>query len=144
MQTTEIDSINQTVEQTRGWLDELVAAGPFENQQQAYSAFRAVLHAVRDNLNVDEVTDLGSQLPMLVRGFYFEGWRPAEAPNVERDRAAFLEHVRSSLGPATETGLDLEASIRAVMTFLEERISDGQARHVREHLSDEVTSIWAA
>lgn len=144
MQTTEIPSLNQTVEKTRAWLEDLTGTGPFENQQQAYSGLRAVLHAIRDNLTAEEAAHLGSQLPMLVRGFYFEGWRPALAPNIERDREAFLDHVRSSLGTDGETSLDLEEATRAVTHLLNRRLSEGLVRHVRGQLHEEAAELWAA
>ena len=36
---------------------------------KAYLALRTVLHALR----VEEAVDLGAQLPMLIRGLYYEG-----------------------------------------------------------------------
>lgn len=143
MQTTDITALNHTVEQTNQWLDELVEKGPFANQQQAYSAFRAVLHAIRDNLVAGEAAHLASQLPMLVRGFYWEGWRPAEAPNTDRTRNAFLAHVESSLDGDPNATMDLEEATRAVTALLEEKLTEGQARHVRGHLSEEVRELWA-
>jgi uncharacterized protein (DUF2267 family) len=31
-----------------------------------------VLHALRDRLTVEEASDLAAQLPMLIRGLYYE------------------------------------------------------------------------
>jgi uncharacterized protein (DUF2267 family) len=47
---------------------------------------------------VEEAVHLAAQLPMLVRGFYYEGWRPALAPNEEETPADFFARVRESLG----------------------------------------------
>ena len=142
MQTTSITSLNQALEDANQWLDELVDRGPFANQDQAYSGLRAVIHAVRDRLTVDEATHLGSQLPMLVRGIYYEGWRPAEAPNTERDVDSFMEHVQSSLGGTATAGMDLPEATRAVTGLLDAHLSDGQVRHVRGQLPEEIESLW--
>lgn len=145
MQTTEIRSINHTVEETRAWLDELVGHEPFGNEDQAYSGLRAVLHAIRDNLTAEEAAHLGSQLPMLVRGFYYEGWRPALAPNKERDQDAFLQHVQSSLsgGGQGGTGMDPAAATRAVTRLLNAHLTSGQIRHVRQQLHGSVEELWS-
>ena len=45
-----------------------------EHPHKAYLALRTVLHALRDRLTLEEAVQLGAQLPMLVRGFYYEGW----------------------------------------------------------------------
>jgi len=44
-----------------------------EDRHHADVALSAVLHALRDRLTVSEAAQLGAQLPMLVRGFYYEG-----------------------------------------------------------------------
>ena len=54
---------------------------------------RAVLHALRDRIGPIHTAQLGAQLPMLVRGLYYEGWRANAAPTHERHREAFLAHV---------------------------------------------------
>lgn len=41
----------------------------WQDRHAAYLALRATLHALRDRLTVEEVAELGAQLPMLIRGF---------------------------------------------------------------------------
>jgi len=57
------------------------------------------LHATRDRLPVEEVAQLGAQLPMLLRGSYYEGWVPARAPLKERRREQFLARIEEELRP---------------------------------------------
>jgi hypothetical protein len=54
---------------------------------------RETLHAVRDFLTVDEAADLSAQLPVLIRGLFFEGWVPAKTPAKMRSVDQFLERV---------------------------------------------------
>lgn len=52
-----------------------------------------MLHCLRDRLSVDQAAHLSAQLPLLVRGIYYESYHPAGKPEKVRSRAEFLEHV---------------------------------------------------
>src|SRR6056297_1319732 len=105
-----VPQLRQTAHETQKWLNDLAAREPFENAEQTYSMLRAVLHAVRDRLTAEEAAHFSAQLPMLVRGFYFEGWRPALAPNDFDTQAEFLDRVDASLGGTqTEASVNLRA-----------------------------------
>ena len=123
-----VPAIETTVQKTHTWLEELAQNGGFTDQSQAYSALRAVLHAIRDHLTVAEATDLAAQLPMLVRGFYYEGWNPAKAPNRARNAQDFLDNVRQSL-PRNDT-IDPQAACKAVFDLLHARVTAGEMKHV--------------
>lgn len=138
---TQVAAFNSTVQKTHQWMEELVQMGNFMDESQAYTAARAVLHALRDRLTVEEATDLGAQLPMLVRGFYYEGWNPSLAPNKERHKEQFLDHVRQSLRNATST-IDAEHAVRAVFDLLSLKISTGEVNDVRHMLPAEVREMW--
>ena len=144
MTNTDVTALNDTVQETHEWITELTREGPFEVPQQAYSWLRAVLHSLRDRLNVDEAAHLASQLPMLVRGFYYEGYRPALAPNEEATRAEFFDSIRQSLDGGVGTSHEeIEAATRAIFGLLEDRLTEGQVRHVLSQLPDEVRSLWS-
>ena len=142
MQNTNVAALNRTVQETHGWLTELASAAPFGNEEQAYTGFRAVLHSVRDRLNADEAVHLSAQLPMLVRGFYFEGWDPSRAPNNEETAEQFFASVEESLRNA-RLDLDTEEATRAVFDFLERKLGAGQMGHVRDQLPKEVQALWS-
>lgn len=144
MPVSTISSLNRTLQETQGWLDDLSGRAPFEVPEQAYAGLRAVLHAVRDRLTVEEAAHLGSQLPQLVRGIYYEGWRPALAPNDERTVEAFLEHVRSSLGGNPQERLPLEPATRTILAFLAEHVDPGEMRHVVEQMPEEIKALFPA
>ena len=139
MQET-IPAIASSLQKTHEWLNRLTDIGPFDNPQQAYSGLRAVLHGLRDRLTVDEASDLASQLPMIIRGFYYEGWKPADAPNKHRTAEQFRDAVSASL-PRNET-IDLEHGIPAVFRLLEERADAGEIQDVREMLPADVRETY--
>ncbi len=80
------------------------------DRHAAYRVLRAVLHALRDRLTVAETVDLGAQLPMLIRGLYYEGWTPNDKPLRERTREKFRHS--SAISTAARDGPGWHATQR--------------------------------
>ena len=118
--------IDRTVHKTRLWLDDVMAATETMDRARAVRALRAVLHALRDNLAVDEIARFGAQMPLLVRGLYYEGW----IPGVERDEtvADFVGRVATEFGDFPT--LDLEVVCRGVYKVVRHYVSLGEMRDV--------------
>lgn len=140
MTTFAVPALNSTVQKTHAWLTELCEEGHFESESQAYSAFRAVLHGLRDRLPAGEAAQLAAQMPMLVRGFYFEGWKPAGALSRERSAAEFIETVRGCLRENPK--IDPAYAIRAVFSFLVQKIAAGEIDDVRSILPPDIRGLW--
>ena len=109
--------IDSTVDKTNRLLKDIEQAygWPKERRNQSYAALRAVLHAVREWLTVDECAHLAAQLPTLVRGIYYEGWDPSRVP-VKLDRDAFLTRIRREVPYDVEGGV--ETFVRTVLRAL--------------------------
>lgn len=137
-----VRQLRHAAQLTQEWINELAEQPPFESPDQAYSVLRAVLHAVRDRLTAEEVAHLGSQLPMLVRGFYFEGWRPALAPNDFETAEAFFDRVELSLRGAPGGGVNVPAATAATLAFLAGRVDQGELRHVTRQLPEAIAELF--
>ncbi|TMB45162.1 MAG: DUF2267 domain-containing protein, partial [Deltaproteobacteria bacterium] len=96
MSATGLEVFDTTLQKTNSWLKELMGILGSQDRHMAYLALRATLHALRDRLTVEEVAHLGAQLPMLIRGFYYEGWDPTGKPLRVRRKEEFLAGSRSS------------------------------------------------
>lgn len=96
----------KTVQKSNDWIREIMRQMNTGSEQEALLALRGALHALRDRLPVDELAQLGAQLPTLIRGYYYEGWNPAHAPVKYRHISEFLERIRNEF-PA-DAYLDFE------------------------------------
>jgi uncharacterized protein (DUF2267 family) len=140
MSATTISPIERTVHLTNSWLKELMEELDCDNRQRAYHALGAVLHALRDRLTVDETVDLGAQLPMLVRGLYYEGWKPGNKPVKQRTKEDFLAQIAAAL-PGEPSSFSEDVAW-AVFKVLQRHVSAGEIRDVKHVLPAAIRSLW--
>ena len=141
MSATGLDVFDTTVQKTNSWLKSLMQELDWEDRHRAYLALRATLHALRDRLTIEEVAQLGAQLPMLIRGFYYEGWDPTGKPLKVRQREEFLARITQYFGRAGGS-VQPEPVARAVFSVLERRVSDGEIEDVKHILPAELRDLW--
>jgi len=139
-QTTSTELFQATLQKTDEWLSHLMRLLPTDDRQVAYLALRATLHALRDRITIEEIAQLGAQLPMLIRGFYYEGWDPMSKPLKIRRREEFLDRITSEMAYANDK--DPEEVARAVFTLLVQRISDGEIEDVKQILPADIRDLW--
>ncbi len=136
----EMETFETTIQKTNLWLKDLMDAEGWEDRHRAYLALRAALHALRDRLSIEDAAHLAAQLPMLVRGFYYEGWEPAHKPQRLRSKDDFLAHVAELMPEDPE--LDSERVARAVFELLFRRISKGEIQNLKGSLPKEIRELW--
>jgi uncharacterized protein (DUF2267 family) len=98
------------------------------------------LHAVRDWLPVNEAVDFGAQLPELLRGAYYEGWRPAATPVKKRSlddfTAAVTAHFKADPIP------NPAQAVMEVCRLLNAKITPGEIEDVRHAMPEEIRNFW--
>lgn len=139
MTMTGLETFDTSVQKSDAWLKALMEKMGWDSRQRAYVALRAVLHSLRDNLTVDEAADLSAQLPLVIRGIYYESWKPSAVPVKDRHPGEFLERVRGFFGLED---IDAEAVARGVFELLQERITAGEIDNVRAMVPAEIRKIW--
>jgi len=140
-----VEALDTTVQKTNEWLRDIAAALGTDNRRHAYLALRGTLHALRDFLPLEESAQLSAQLPLLVRGIYFEEWDPSTTPEQNRSRESFLRRTESALQRAMfneEYPIDTEQAVRAVLRILSDRVSAGEMDQVRHVLPERVRELW--
>jgi uncharacterized protein (DUF2267 family) len=140
MSITGLGQFDETIHLTNTWLKELMEDLDWEDRHRAYRGLRATLHALRDRLPVDAAAHLAAQLPMLVRGFYYEGWRPAAAPSHDRSADDFIAHVEHAF--AKEPDVDVEEVVRTVFALVARHVSAGEIEDVRRTLPEGIRALW--
>jgi uncharacterized protein (DUF2267 family) len=134
---------DRALQKSNEWLNELAAELGGPNANGALLALRSVLHAVRDRLPPDEAVNLAAQLPLLIKGVYFDGWHPSKTPVKARTRTAFLGLVaRHAGGRMTES--EAERLTRAVFRLLASHVTAGEVEDVRGALPAELAEFWPA
>jgi uncharacterized protein (DUF2267 family) len=140
--TAESGPFTKTIEKTNHVLKEIEDAygWPRDRRNQSYAALRAVLHALRDRLSVEETADLAAQLPMLIRGLYYEGWDPSHVP-VKMDKEAFLHRVRSEFTYSVDGGV--ETLVKRVLRALRSYVTDGEWEDIRSSVPRDLATLLA-
>jgi len=145
MTTTNVTSLDSSIQSTNEWLKEIQEEGGFETRQQAYSTLRATLHALRDRLPADEAAHLGAGLPLIIRGMYYEGWRPSAKPARIDDQEGFINSVKGRFGrtPRLPADDELFPAVAAIFHVLGRHINAGEIEDVRANLPPQLRDIFA-
>ena len=132
---------DETIHTTNVWLKDLMERLEFDDRGDAYRALRETLHVLRDRLPVNTAVALSAQLPMLVRGFYFEGWRPGASPTGERSAEEFTGHLSTAL-KRNRPERDPVEIVRAVFDVLNDKVSAGEIDNVKSCLPPKIRDLW--
>jgi uncharacterized protein (DUF2267 family) len=142
MAMTGLDAFDTTTQKTERWLNEIMERLGWSSRQRAYHSFRAVLHALRDRLTIEESAHFSAQLPLLVRGIYYEGWEPSKTPVKIRDKGVFLEHVRERMGLGANEPEDIERIVKEVFSVIRHEVTEGEFREVRAMFPEKLQDLW--
>lgn len=133
-----IKAIHKTIEKVSEAINKLMASHLFPDEHKAFVILRASLKALRDRLTTEEAIQLGAQLPVLLRGFYYEGWN-MKNQSVSRTKEEFLTDVKYHLNGYDD--LDLEIVVPAAMKVILDMIDQGEAVEVLHQLPRDIQEL---
>lgn len=135
-----LEGLEHTVQLTHIWINDLDGRLEWNDKGRSYRLLKAVLHALRDSLPVNEAADLGAQLPALLRGAYYEQWRPGKAAAKGHNIEQFIERVTADF--RRDPLPDPAKAIMAVFQLLTKKITEGEIEDVRRCLPEGIRNIW--
>jgi uncharacterized protein (DUF2267 family) len=139
MSATGLEVFDKTIQTTHVWLGEIEqAVGP--DRQLAWKVLSTVLHKLRDRLQIDLAAHLGSQLPLLIRGVYYDQYQPARQPSDCHTLDQFLDEVAEWLSDVRP--VDPQTATAAVFATLSRHISQGQIAKVQNALPEPLRRFW--
>lgn len=145
MSATGLRNIDSALQKFNLWLKELDESLHWDDRQKSYKAMKVTLHAIRDHLTVNQSAHFSAQLPMFVRGIYYDGWNPSQVPVKERRLQQFYDRIREGYDQAPGGNqLDPERLTTAVFELLNNHVSAGEIADIRSELPGAIRNIWPA
>jgi uncharacterized protein (DUF2267 family) len=139
MSATGLDVFDKTIKTTNIWLDEIMAEiGP--DRQVAWHVLGAVLRTLRDRVPLELAAHFASQLPLLVRGLYYDQWRVLHEPLKLRTQDEFISHVQEGLHDTRP--VNARNAAIAVFNVVSRHVPRGQCEKMRNSLPADIQVLW--
>jgi uncharacterized protein (DUF2267 family) len=142
MKFTGLEVFDSTIQRTNSWLKELMQELNTADHRKTYLILRSVLHAFRDHLSGPDAIYVGEQLPMLIRGLYFEHWDPAGKPLPLRNRDDFFAVLAQYMARDGDSALKAETAARAVFRLLERKAAEGEIEDLHSVIPLALMDLW--
>ena len=142
MSTSGLEVWDKSLQMSNIWLNEICESiGP--DKQIAWKVLSTVLHKLRDRLPVELAAHLGTQLPLIVRGVYYDQYLPARQPMSWRTADEFVDEVAKWLSDIRP--VDPKDAIAVVFKVLTRHIAHGEIEKIRLALPHQIRDpLWPA
>jgi uncharacterized protein (DUF2267 family) len=140
MSTQGLEVIDHTVQLTHEWINELRERLGWDSSRDALRLLRVTLAQIREHIGHEEMAQFSAQMPLLIRGMFFEGWQPAHTPLRDRNLWHFIDAIEAQFSGVHDwRGVQ---DIQAVFKTLEHKISEGEIRDVKAGLPQAIRALW--
>lgn len=139
MSATGLAVFDKTLQTTNIWLNEIMEViGP--DRQAAWKVLTVVLHTLRDRLPVEAAAHLGAQLPLMVRGVYYDQFQPHNQPTDCKTVEEFTAAVQDRLSDIRP--VDAKDATRAVFAVLARHLPEGEIAKIKSSLPRSLRSSF--
>lgn len=133
-------TLDHATQVSREWVRDLARLLDWTDEARTLRLLRIVFQTLRDWLDVNEAVQLSAQLPVLLRGLYYEGWQPAKTPAADRSKADFLARIEKAF--STDPLRNPEEAVCCVFRLLNNHVSAGEVHDVRLRLPRDLRTLW--
>jgi uncharacterized protein (DUF2267 family) len=141
MSATGLQVFDRTLQITNIWLNEISEVlGP--DRKLSWAVLGGVLRTLRDRLPTNDAAHLGAELPLLVRGAYYDHYQPARQPTDLKTAQQFLADVEEQL--IGQKPVDLPEAAKAVFAVLSRHLPASACEKVRQSLPSDIRRLWPA
>ncbi|MEL7010997.1 MAG: DUF2267 domain-containing protein [Cyanobacteria bacterium J06588_4] len=137
MSANGLAAFDRTLEKTHQFINDVAQELDLEDKHITFIGINAVLHSLRDRIPLEEAAQLGAQFPVMLAGFYYQGWKPAATPTKERSVSAFVEKVEQNLS-IDDYPVDTKKLISGVFAILSKWVTEGEIIDVANMLPKDV------
>jgi len=135
-----LETIESTTHKTHEWIARIAETLHME-KREAWKSLRAVLHTVRDRLPLEVAVHFGAQLPMLIRGMYYEGWEPFKVP-IKLSLRELLEMVQQEI--VTDRVINPVEITQAVLGVVASYVGIGEMDKVKHSFPSDMQNLFPA
>jgi uncharacterized protein (DUF2267 family) len=139
MSATILPVFDKSLKTTAIWLAEIQGdIGP--DRAFAWRVLSVVLQQLRDHLPLELSAHFGAQLPMIVRGAFYDRFDPTGLPKSAHGSDDFVDAVADQLRGGR--GVDPRDAIQSVFGVLDRHLSQGQIENVVRALPKSIRAFW--
>lgn len=137
-----VSPISTSVEKTNIWIKELSEELGWRDRHKVFEALKVTLKTVRDRMTPDECAHFAAQLPMVIRGAFYESWKPSAAPQRWRTREELLKPLQEGFSTLSEPNTEPETVVRAVMKVVAAHVTSGEVEDVKGMMPEDARALF--
>lgn len=129
------------------YFNELAAElGHPDERERVLIIWRAVMHTIRDRIQIAESFHLMAQLPTILKGLYAEDWKYHDKPPKEFSEIEEMKkEVKALQNQYGETDFDWNKSTEEIISItihsLKRYVTAGELQHLSDQLPKEVKAL---
>lgn len=136
-----VAAFDQSVDKARQWVAELHEEFHWVSADSLYHLLRAVLQTLRDQISIDEAAHFSAQLPLVLRGTFYEGWNPKGLPPRGLGKDDFIAEVKSKMALSGMPKYELEKGVLACLLLIKHHVDHGEMKDVMGALQPTMRSF---